>query len=64
MQKDPNCRYQNATEMLEDLSHALKEPEGNFVRIHKATENSPTQKIPTIYDLDKNAETKEGSLIL
>lgn len=58
MQKDPNCRYQNATEMLEDLSHALKEPDGNFVRIHKASENSPTQKIPTIYDLDKNAERK------
>lgn len=58
MQKDPNCRYQNATEMLEDLSHALKEPDGNFVRIHKTSENSPTQKIPTIYDLDKNAERK------
>lgn len=58
MQKDPNCRYQNATEMLEDLSHALKEPDGNFVSIHKASENSPTQKIPTIYDLDKNAERK------
>lgn len=58
MQKDPNCRYQNATEMLEDLSHALKEPDGNFVRIQKASENSPTQKIPTIYDLDKNAERK------
>lgn len=58
MQKDPNCRYQNATEMLEDLSHALKEPDGNFVRIQKASENSPTQKIPTIYDLDKNAERR------
>lgn len=58
MQKDPNCRYQNATEMLEDLSKSLKQPDENFVVLNKASENSPTQKIPTIYDLDKNTERK------
>lgn len=58
MQKNPNCRYQNATEMLEDLSRSLKEPNENFIVMHKASENSPTQKIPTIYDLDKNTERK------
>ncbi len=52
MQKDPNCRYQNATEMLEDLSRSLKEPDGDFVEIRKSSGNSPTQKIPTIYDMD------------
>ena len=29
MQKDPNLRYQNATEMLRDLSLALKKPNCN-----------------------------------
>ena len=31
MRKDPNERYQSATEMLRDLNAALKNPEGNFV---------------------------------
>ena len=30
MQKDPADRYQSATEMLKDLSLALKNPEGNL----------------------------------
>lgn len=33
MQKDPLNRYQSATEMLADLSKALKDPEGDFVII-------------------------------
>ena len=33
MQKDPIDRYQNATEMLADLSEALKDPDGDFVII-------------------------------
>jgi len=52
MQKNPNYRYQNATEMLEDLTKALKHPEENFVVINKNLGDSPTQKIPTIYDVD------------
>lgn len=70
MQKDPNCRYQNATEMLEDLSYALKNPDEDFVIIKKSSADSPTQKIPTIYDMDlgnknsnrksKNIENKEN----
>ncbi len=31
MQKEPENRYQSATEMLADLSKALKDPEGDFV---------------------------------
>ncbi len=58
MQKNPNYRYQNATEMLEDLSRSLKNPEEDFVVIHKTAGNSPTQKIPTIYDIDKNTDRK------
>lgn len=68
MQKNPNYRYQNATEMLEDLTRALKNPEEDFVVINKSSSNSPTQKIPTIYDIDfdkdsdrkdKNSDKKE-----
>ncbi len=33
MQKDPESRYQSATEMLADLSKALKDPDGDFVII-------------------------------
>lgn len=33
MQKDPINRYQSATEMLHDLSEALKDPDGDFVII-------------------------------
>ncbi len=60
MQKDPNCRYQNATQMLEDLTRSLKEPNENFVVIQASSSSSPTQKIPTIYDmeLEKNGERK------
>ena len=31
MQKEPMARYETATEMLKDLSKALKDPEGEFV---------------------------------
>ena len=33
MQKEPTARYQSATEMIHDLSKALKDPEGDFVII-------------------------------
>lgn len=65
MQKDPNLRYQNATEMLEDLSIALKRPNEDFVVLAKKTMNSPTQKVPTIYEIemqknnDRNAPRKD-----
>ena len=31
MRKDTNLRYQNATEMLNDLKNSLKNPDGDFV---------------------------------
>ena len=33
MQKEPSARYQSATEMIHDLSKALKDPDGDFVII-------------------------------
>ena len=60
MQKDPNLRYQSATEMLRDLSLALKKPNEDFVVLATRADDSPTQKIPTIYELEmeKNNDRK------
>ena len=48
MQKDPNQRYQNATDMITDLELALKKPNDDFVSYNQSDENSPTQAIPTL----------------
>jgi len=52
MQKDPALRYQNATEMIKDLKMALKRPNEDFVVLALRDEDSPTQKVPTIYQLE------------
>ena len=56
MKKDPNLRYQSATEMLRDLTLALKNPDGNFVNTMNTEEDFPTQVVPTIDK--KNIEDK------
>ena len=56
MKKDPNLRYQSATEMLKDLTLALKNPDGNFVKTSDASDDFATQVIPTIEK--KNIEEK------
>ncbi len=53
MQKDPNLRYQNATEMVQDLSLALKKPNEDFVVLATRSDDSPTKKIPTLYEKKK-----------
>ena len=52
MQKDPADRYQNATEMLIDLSTALKRPDDDFVKLNKKFDTLQTQKLSTLYDID------------
>ena len=52
MQKEPSLRYQNATEMLKDLRLALKRPNEDFVVLASKNDDSPTQKVPTIYELE------------
>ena len=47
MKKDPNERYQNASEMIKDLNIALKRPEGGFVE-KRNFEDSFTRRIPTV----------------
>lgn len=55
MQKDPADRYQSATEMLVDLSTALKRPDDDFVKINKKFDTLQTQKLSTLYDIDNKA---------
>src|SRR5574344_478220 len=54
MKKDTNERYQSATEMLKDLSMALKNPNGDFVETNDESDESYTKQIPII----NNAEIK------
>ena len=55
MQKDINLRYQTATEMLRDLSKAIKNPNEDFV----VTENiEATQRLSTIYDKSELRQEK------
>lgn len=60
MKKDPSFRYQNATEMIKDLTIALKNPDGNFVTSNTIENDFPTQVVPTIekQNLEKNMEEK------
>ena len=59
MQKDPNDRYSTATEMLRDLNTALKNPDGDFVRLNKVQNDFPTQHMPLIYDKTLEEKIKE-----
>ena len=52
MQKDPNLRYQNASDMMADLKMALKRPDEDFVVLAYRDDDSPTQKVPTIYEIE------------
>ena len=55
MKKDPNERYQNASEMIKDLNIALKIPEGGFVE-ERNFEDSFTRRIPTVNVSDNRNE--------
>ena len=55
MQKDINLRYQTATEMLRDLSKAIKNPNDDFVVVENM---EATQRLSTIYDKSEVREEK------
>ena len=60
MQKDVNLRYSSATEMLKDLSMALKNPDGNFVMMRNLNNDDfPTQRIQTLNDRNIEDKIKE-----
>ncbi len=59
MQKEPSMRYQSATEMLKDLSLALKNPDGRFV-LEPSMDTQATQRIGTITeDMAKEEKTED-----
>lgn len=59
MQKDTNLRYNTASEMLRDLSLALKNPDGDFVTMPNLDDNFKTQVVPTMYNTDIHKEDEE-----
>ncbi len=59
MEKDPDDRYQNATEMLIDLSTALKRPNDDFVKGTRKFDTLQTQKLSTLYDIEGKAKDDE-----
>lgn len=64
MEKEPSLRYQNATEMLKDLSMALKDPEGGFVKSN-AEKLQYTQRVPVLGEdpqVEMRKENKKGKL--
>ena len=64
MEKEPSLRYQNATEMLKDLSMALKDPEGEFVKSN-AEKLQYTQRVPVLGEepkVETKKEVKKGKL--
>lgn len=60
MEKEPSLRYQNATEMLKDLSMALKDPEGGFVKSN-AEKLQYTQRVPVLGEEPQVEMKKENS---
>lgn len=59
MEKDINLRYQSATEMLKDLSMALKNPDGNFVRMG-SNEMAYTQVVPTLENEEIHTDSRDS----
>lgn len=47
LKKEPNDRYQNASEMIKDLNLALKRPEGGFIE-ERNYDDGLTKRIPTV----------------
>ena len=58
MQKEPSTRYQSATEMLHDLSTALKDPDGDFVIIENK-DGGYTRVMQAVTDDQINEGKKE-----
>lgn len=60
MQKDPESRYSNATEMLRDLEKSLKNPSGEFV-FEGENRDFRTQRISLDYTKKANNEEKKDN---
>ena len=65
LKKDPMLRYQTATELLQDLKTALKNPSGDFVEEVDYDPTARTQRISTdqYEKMNKNRGKKENKFI-
>ena len=65
LKKDPMYRYQTATELLEDLRMALKNPSGDFVEEEDYDPTAKTQKISTqdVEKMQKRNNKKENKFV-
>ena len=63
LKKDPMLRYQTATELLQDLKMAIKNPSGDFVDETDYDPTARTQKISTqdVENMQKNSRKKEDN---
>lgn len=66
LKKDPMYRYQTATELLEDLRMALKNPSGDFIDEEDYDPTAKTQKISTqdVEKMQKNASRKDENKLV
>ena len=61
MQKEPSMRYQDATEMINDLETCLKEEAGTVVKEIEETDEFATKRISLNYeDTNNKTNKKEG----
>ena len=62
MAKEINSRYLTASDMLEDLSETLRNPDGDFVRMAEDVTIARTQRVKTINEdqIDEFEEKKDG----
>ena len=65
LKKDPMYRYQTATELLEDLRMALKNPSGDFIDEEDYDPTARTQKISTqdVERMQKRNNKKENKFL-
>ncbi len=63
LEKDISLRYQSATEMLKDLTLALKKPDEDFVKRTDVAKEFPTQRVPIINSIsnEENKKVEENS---
>ena len=60
LQKDTNLRYQTATDMLDDLRKALKNPDGDFVDDEEYDPTAKTQVLHTEMYNNVRGDTKQN----
>lgn len=68
LEKDPNTRYQSATDMLKDLTLCLKKPEENIAEKKQLEGDLPTQRVPIINSVsneeNKKPEKKKNKVVV